>query len=150
MEYSQETIENAQRGLKHLYNQVREISNFKFQISKQAQNPNVKFQKKFRETINDDLNMPQALAVAQEVLKSDLANEDKLATLLDFDKVFGLQLATAGTESALPETVQKLVAERETARQNQDWDKADDLRHQIEEAGYTLEDSSGGARLLKK
>jgi cysteinyl-tRNA synthetase len=148
MEYSQETIANAQRGLEHLYNQVREfrILNFEFRIN----NVNKNFKEKFLSATNDDLNMPQALAVAQEVLKSDLANEDKLATLLDFDQIFGLNLTSAlGAEEA-PEAIIKLAKARVEARSAKDWVLADKLRAQIGAGGYEVEDTADGWRLSKK
>jgi cysteinyl-tRNA synthetase len=146
MEYSQQIIKNAQQGLEHLYNQFRELQvpDSRFQI------PDSKFQKKFLAAINNDLNTPKALAVVQEVFRSKLPDKEKLVTVLDFDKVLGLDLATALKETKVPAAVAKLVQERETARQNKDWAKADDLRHKIAAAGYLIEDGPDGARLSKK
>lgn len=51
------------------------------------------YQAKFREKMENDLNTPQALAVLWTLAKDkDVLPEDKLATLLDFDKVLGLGL----------------------------------------------------------
>ena len=48
---------------------------------------------KFIEKLENDLNTPQALAVVWTLVKDkDVPNNDKLATLLDFDKVLGLGL----------------------------------------------------------
>jgi cysteinyl-tRNA synthetase len=150
MEYDQDIIENAQRGLSHLYNQIREVSSFKFQVSSELQIPNPKFKEKFLEAINDDLNMPQALAIVQEVLKSDLSGEEKLATVLDFDRVLGLGLETNSIEQEVPEEIKDLLDARETARVGKDWAQADALRAQIEEAGWLLEDGPQGARVSRK
>jgi len=154
MEYSQEIIANAQKGLEHLYNQVREIPNYKSssfaKASEDKQIPNLKFRAKFLAAINDDLNLPQALAIVQEVLKSRLSNREKLATLLDFDQVLGLNLKMALKEINVPAAVTKLVEARETARKNKGWQQADELREKITAAGYMIEDSAGGARLSKK
>lgn len=150
MEYDQDILENAQKGLSHLYNQIREVSSFKFQVLSELQIPNFKFKEKFLEAIDDDLNMPQALAVVQEVLKSDLSGEEKLATVLDFDRVLGLNLEVSTTEQEVPEEIKNLLEARVAARAGKDWTQADALRAQIEEAGWLLEDGPQGARVIKK
>ncbi len=94
------------------------------------------FSKEFVRAIEDDFNMPKAVATLWEVVKSDLKNEDKLALAFDFDKVFGLNLEKESTKLAdfLSENrqgIEKLVAEREGYRQNKEWDKADELREEL-------------------
>lgn len=107
---------------------------------------NPEFKTKFLADINDDLNMPKALATVQELLKSDIPNEDKLATILDFDKVLGLDIEKAvkmsrlNLDTAVPENIQKLLTERKTARENKDWKKADELRDQIIALGFEVKD----------
>ena len=51
------------------------------------------YQNQFLAQINADLNMPRALAVVWDLVKSDLPPHVKKATLLDFDRVLGLRLA---------------------------------------------------------
>jgi cysteinyl-tRNA synthetase len=53
---------------------------------------------RFKVQINDDLNMPRAVAVTWELVKSDLPAPTKKATLLEFDRVLGLRLAELATE----------------------------------------------------
>ena len=147
MEYSEEGIRAAGKGLDHLYNQVRGLAGNKSPLP-----PFIKggFKEKFLAVMNDDLNMPQALAVTQEVLKSKLANKEKLAAVFDFDKVLGLNLASALITEALPKEVNKIVDERRRARENKDFKKSDELRKKIEELGYSVEDTNGGQRVSKK
>lgn len=141
MEYSAEAMQNAQNGLEHLYNQVRELG-------KESGKINLEYQEKFKTSISDDLNLPQAMAIVQELLKSDVSNPDKLATITDFDRVLGLGLATTMSQE-LPDEIKGLAKARELARENKDWKQADELRKQIEEAGYTVEDSATGQRVSK-
>jgi cysteinyl-tRNA synthetase len=138
MEYNEEGIQAAQNGLDNLINQVIGLGNKKGKVSKE-------FKIKFTEVINDDLNMPQAIAVVQELLRSDLNDADKLATILDFDQVLGLGLDKVKKEKVeIPKEVQDLVKEREEARKNKDWGKSDELRDKISELGFVLEDTSIG------
>ena len=144
MEYSDKSILAAKNGLEHLYNQIRNLGTKKGKVNKD-------FKEKFLEAINDDLNMPQALAVIQQVLKSDLKDADKLATVLDFDKVLGLDLAKLKKEKIkLPKEIQNLVKQREKARAEKDWQKADQFREKIAKAGYLIEDTPKGAIIKKK
>jgi cysteinyl-tRNA synthetase len=148
MEYSEEAMENAQNGLEHLYNQVRElrITNYELKIT----NINEEYKNKFKNAINDDLNTPQGLAIAQELLKSDLPAEVKLATILDFDKVLGLALDKVGVAEELPDEVRKLVADRQEARARKNFEESDKLREKIEAMGYVVEDDKERTRVFKK
>jgi len=144
MEYSEASVASAQNGLDHLYNQIRSLGKKKGKV-------NQEFKKKFLEAIDDDLNMPQALAMVQEVLKSDLSDADKLATVLDFDQVLGLDLVKIIKEKIkIPKEVQTLVKTREEARKNKDWQKSDKLRDKINNLGYSVEDTSEGQVVKKK
>lgn len=143
MEYSDESIANSVEGLKRLRNQVRELGGEKGEVNKDYKN-------KFLEYINDDLNMPMALSLIPEVLKSKLENSEKLALILDFDKVFGLRLETALEPVNVPKEVESLALEREEARKEKDWEKADELRKKIEDMSYIVKDASDGFEIFKK
>ena len=118
MEYSEESVQAARNGLLHLQNQVRQVAqNGAGQIGSESD----AFKTKFLEIINDDLNMPRALAVVQEMLKSDISDADKFATIMDFDRVLGLGLDQVNKLDALPEEIQKLIDDRQAARVAKDW-----------------------------
>lgn len=109
---------------------------------------NSSYEAEFKERINDDLDMPGALALIWAVVKSDLPGEIKVATMIRFDEVLGLNLASARVKIDL--TAQKLITEREEARFKKDFSRADLLRVQLEEMGYLLRDTPGGPRWFKK
>ena len=148
MDFSWPALAAAQNGLEHLYNQIRELKVESFKLK--VDGINEEFRNKFLEAVNDDLNMPQALAVAQELLKSDLPKEEKLATVLDFDKVLGLNIVGAIHESPLPDGAQKLIDARQKAREKKNWAESDRLREEIEKMGYTAEDTAEGMRVRRK
>jgi cysteinyl-tRNA synthetase len=103
---------------------------------------------KFLRGLNNDLNTAEAISIIHELLNDNTADpKDKLATILDFDRVLGLDLQK-GRENALknpevniPESVLILVEERKKARANKDWKKSDDLRMLIEKMGFAVKDS---------
>ena len=103
---------------------------------------------RFLEAINDDLNMSKAMAVVAEVFKYGISNEDKLATIIDFDKVLGLGLDNI-KEEIIPEQVELFAKDRLEARNNKDWAKSDELRDKIKELGYEIKDKDGEYEISK-
>jgi cysteinyl-tRNA synthetase len=147
MEYSDEGIEAARNGLLHVQNQVRQILVAGLDPETSV---NIEFKNKFNQAINDDLNMPRAMAVIQEMLKSEISNAQKYSTILDFDRVLGLQLNQLDQAQALPEAVQKLVEARQQARQAKDFASSDQLRAEIEALGYQVQDTKDDMKVVKK
>ena len=96
---------------------------------------------------NQDLKIPQALAVAWAVARGPLPAATRRATLAIFDEVLGLDLGAAEVRSPIPSEVQALLERREVARQARNWGEADALRAAILEAGYEIEDAHEGAKL---
>jgi cysteinyl-tRNA synthetase len=121
--------------------------------------------------LEDDLNLPRALALIWDMLRRDRSTEDgtKLALLLEFDQVLGLGLAEfVGKETrrqgdketsmskpispspllpfslSVPEAVMVLIREREALRAAKRYAQADALREQIRAAGYSLRDTQAG------
>ncbi|MFA5827611.1 MAG: cysteine--tRNA ligase [Candidatus Paceibacterota bacterium] len=145
MEWSDEIVTSAINSYQNLLAKIKNLGKEKGII-------NQNFKNKFLSEINDDLNMPKALAVLQEVLKSQLSNKDKLATILDFDKVLGLELDKIKNETEteiIPEEIKKLVKERETARLEKNWTKSDELRKKINSLGYEIRDTNSGSKISK-
>ncbi|MDX9970315.1 MAG: cysteine--tRNA ligase [Candidatus Gracilibacteria bacterium] len=109
-----------------------------------------KFKEDFIVRISDDFNIPSALAVVFEVVKSGLSNEQKLATILDFDKVLGLKLREAiQTQVEISEDIKKLIEERELARKSKDFAKADEIRATLLSQGIELLDGPDGVKVKK-
>jgi len=137
--YKPEALEQAQNGLEGLKRAIWSLKNEDGEID-------ADYQKQFNEAINDDLNMPQAIAVLQLLLKSGLEAGIKLATVIDFDKVLGLNLIAQD----LPSEIKDLVAKRLEAKNNKDFATSDKLRVEIEAKGFVVEDGAGGSKIFKK
>jgi cysteinyl-tRNA synthetase len=99
---------------------------------------------KFTLALEDDFNIPNALAVVWELTKADLQPDDKIGTLLDFDKVLGLGLEeklNQPKENNIPIEAKILIDEREIARLEKNWQKADEIRDQLKkEFGIEVQD----------
>jgi len=146
MEYSEESIQAGLNGLQHLRNQVRQVARGGASAAGEI-NPDYRFG--FMAAVNDDLNMPRAMAVVQEMLKSSLSDADKHATILDFDRVTGLGLASVGDLEEIPAAVQALADARRKARREKDWAASDRLRDDIQALGYIVQDTKDGMKLIK-
>ncbi len=113
------------------------------------------YEEKFLEAINDDLNIPQALSIVWELVKSDYPNSAKAETLFKFDKVLGLDLENAKDyikkeDEKIPENIQKLVEERKELRKKKRYHLADQVRHKIKKLGYDIQDNDDGSTTIKK
>ncbi|HYE21968.1 MAG TPA: cysteine--tRNA ligase [Verrucomicrobiae bacterium] len=143
LNFTFDSLSAAQNALNNLYKQ---ISSFDApgQILKE-------FESSFSEAINNDLDTPQALAIAWDLIKSDNPSSDKLATLLEFDKVLGLKIEEVWKAGkAIPDVVTELVVQRDAARKAKDYNKSDELRKAIESNGYLVDDTPDGTRIKKK
>jgi cysteinyl-tRNA synthetase len=105
------------------------------------------YQTLFRDMVSDDLNTAAALAVVWELLKNNgVSDEDKRATILDFDRVLGLDLenkinqVVEKSNQVIPEHIQKLIDERNKMRAIKNWSRADELRDQIRDEGFEVVD----------
>jgi cysteinyl-tRNA synthetase len=106
---------------------------------------------RFTNEINDDLNVPRALAVAWETLRGDSPPASRRTTLLHFDKIFGLRLAEwAPRKEVAPDAVTALAEARLIARRAKEWSEADRLRADLHAAGWEMEDRPDGYALKRK
>lgn len=143
LNFNWQALDSAQSGLKKLQEKFLHLGKLSGRVD-------LDYQQKFLEYINDDLNMPQALALVWDVFKSDLSDPDKRETVLEFDKVLGFDLANyVEAKADVPADVQALVEKRQQERHKQNWKKADALRQEIEEKGWTVEDTTTGYEIKK-
>ncbi len=120
--------------------------------SKKLPRPEAKWQQRITAALSDDLNIPRALANLWKLLGSPEGANVKLEIALSWDKVFGLGFdrPQGQTLEKIPSEVERLVAERETARSAKDWRRADELRKQIEAAGFAIKDTPEGPKVSKR
>ncbi|MBQ6437946.1 cysteine--tRNA ligase [bacterium] len=118
------------------------------------------YRQKFLTLVNDDLNVPAALATISEILKANLGPRGRYDLLIDLDEILGLdlraqverkrrQLSQEIKRDDLEAQVADWLSQRESARADKDWARADFLRTKIEEAGYRIIDTLEGAKVQK-
>ncbi|HEY4511668.1 MAG TPA: cysteine--tRNA ligase [Candidatus Paceibacterota bacterium] len=140
-----EALQAAQTALTKLLRHFMDFEN--------GGSADARYIEQFNTLINDDVDMPKALALTWELVKSKTVKpEDKKATLLEFDKVLGLDLAAlaaAEIQEPTPPEITALAEEREVARKEKDWQKADALRNELLSRGYDVKDTEKGFELKK-
>ncbi|MBU6431388.1 MAG: cysteine--tRNA ligase [Patescibacteria group bacterium] len=150
MRFSWEALEASQTALLKLVRHFTE-----FQSESNGGKINNEYAKNFKEFLNDDLDTPRALALAWRLIKDgNVSDSDKIATLLDFDRVLGFNLEKLAEEfkktiELIPEEIKSLVEEREKARKEKNFKKSDELRKKIEEQGYEIEDELAGFKIKR-
>src|SRR3989339_32032 len=139
LSFSFEALESAQTGLENLRSKILKLKKENKKLN------TTELQTKFLEKINDDLDMPGALALVFDSLKNE---EIDYETILQFDKVLGLGLDKVEEKQIEISTeVQQLLNERQQARTNKNWFESDRLRDEIAKLGFQVEDTSGGQKI---
>lgn len=137
-----EALEASQIALKRLYRLYLELGDEVGVID-----PN--YQKTFKERISDDLNTPLALSLLWDLVKDpNLSNADKKATILDFDKVLGLDFESV-VEDEIPEEIIALAEERQKAKLEKNYSLSDEIRAKINSLGYEIKDTNEGYKINK-
>ena len=113
------------------------------------------YKKQFVDAINDDLNIPLALAVLFNLVKEP-KSKDVYNLILDFDKVFGLSLdkveapKVENNNADVPAEVMDLVNARTAAKKEKNFALADEIRGKISDLGYEVKDTRDGPVVTKK
>lgn len=136
-----DSLEMAKNTLKTIKGLVKE-----HQIGHEKVDTSV-YEKEFLESINDDLNMPKAIAVVQKMLKEPRSVE-VYNSFLKFNQVLGLNLDEE--TDIIPHEVQNLAGQRWLAKKNKDFTTADLIRQQISNLGFEIKDTREGYEIIKK
>lgn len=143
LNFNWESLDGATTAL----NRLRQAS---FEWGEPGDTVSEEFRARFVEHINADLNMPRVLALIWEMVKSDMPPDVKKATLLDFDRVLGLDLVEwEPAVEVIPDEILAMVEQRQQARAEKRWKDADALRDAVTAAGYEIEDTPQGPRVRR-
>jgi cysteinyl-tRNA synthetase len=142
LKFTWESLNSAQTALGRLRSAIYECG--------EPGEPDQHYLDQFRSNLYNDLNTPKGLAVIWNLLKSDLSPSTRKATILECDKVLGLDLCNWKPEVVeIPDQVKELIVKRTQARKDKNWVAADHLRDQIAELGYEIEDTAQGTTICK-
>jgi cysteinyl-tRNA synthetase len=108
---------------------------------------------RFVAALDDDLDLPTALVVVREILRSDLTADERRWLVLDADAVLGLDLHRVwetGDEVETSPEVDAKLAERDAARAARDYERADALRDEIAGLGWDVIDGPEGSTVRRR
>jgi len=153
LDWSDEALARVKRTLDRVYGVLRDAAT-KFGPLHATESPS----EQFMSALLDDLNTPEALAELNSEARR-LANADSAETaqksaglLLAAGALIGLfqqdpQTWLAGDTEGLDDAlIDQLILERNTARSDRNFARADEIRDQLQEMGITLEDVADGTR----
>jgi cysteinyl-tRNA synthetase len=152
--FSLDAVRAAERNLLYLYEFARNLDET---IGDGAADSDwaAEYCERFHSALNNDLNTPQALAAALEMVAEAYRRHEHgiWNTLKQFDSVMGLGLEERVGETQKADIPAEIVAlrdAREDARQARDFKRADELRQELEARGYEVRDGKGGSVLMPK
>jgi cysteinyl-tRNA synthetase len=149
--FTDEAIDAAATGYDRLLRVATEV---RFSEGRVRDSNLAPFQERFRQAIRDDLNTPRALAVSWDVARSsDLSGAEKAILFRDFDDVLGIDLREAIPQAEIQESdprIDELVARREQARADREFDESDRIRDLLADEGIVVDDTPGGPRWRRR
>ena len=153
--FSYENLDSAKNAYENLLNKIKtwkkNINNN--QENKEYEQLLAEYINKFDNFLFDDLKTPQALSIIWEVAKSNLPDKYKLQFIEHTEKVFTLFLNDIEdvNNNTISQDIIMIADQRKEAKQNKDWQKADELRQKILDFGYNIKDKPNNEyELIKK
>ena len=128
-----------------------DVKNDKLDVNK---NKLKNYKQRFLDSINDDLNVTEGMAILWDMLKDSILNsKEKLELALGFDKVFGLEfdkIEEPKEKPVIPEEILELVEKRNSAKEKKNYKLADKIREEIRKKGYQIVDKKEGVEINPK
>ena len=140
--FSYENLDVAENAYLKLKNKVLKLNNTEDSLSSDYD----KYKQEFKAAMDNNLNTSLALTSVYNVLKSDMNDYTKLKLINEFDEVLSLDL-TKKEEVKLDineDEINSLINERNEAKANKDYQKADEIRNKLLDMGIMLKDTREG------
>ncbi len=155
LNFTEDAIKAADNTVQRLNDFMIKLKEIKNNIdNKEIKNIIQKAKKQFEESMDEDLNISVALSYIFKFINkiNTLIMEDKIGKnnakkIIDFmnniDKILGI---IEEKEEKLKPEIRKLIDEREKARKEKNYNKADKIREELKQKGIILEDTKQGVR----
>ena len=143
------SLRASQRALLRLRNRMWEWGMAPPEQSGQSEVA-AEWQNRFLEHVNNNLDLPGALVLTWELVRSDLPAQSKIQIMQNFDQVLGLDLGNVSEARQVPEDVHGLVEQRARFRGFSDYKQSDARRDTLDGMGFIVEDTPDGTRVRPK
>ncbi|MCH5265337.1 MAG: cysteine--tRNA ligase [Lachnospiraceae bacterium] len=144
LEFSWEALDNVAAAYDKLIKRLKNLTE-EGDVDKDGV---AEFEKKFAETLGDDINTSSAITVLYDMLKSDLSDATKRQLTAHFDEVLSLELTKAFEEAEvdaeLAAYVEQMIEERKLAKKEKNFTRADEIREELAAKGIVLKDTREG------
>ena len=160
--FSKDLIESAKISLERIQTSTYNLNYFKDTTTKEAMTAEEErvleevneLHKKFDDSMDDDFNTADAIAVIFEIVKVANSNLNVESSKEVISKVLNkiieladvLGIVAVKKVDLLDEEIEQLIEDRQNARKNKDFSKADEIRNLLLEKGIVLEDTREGVR----
>ncbi len=138
--FSYDSLDGAENAYKKLKSKVLSL-NSEGEIDNNIYD---EFNNKFKAALASDLNTANALSTLYDVLKSDSNDATKFKLISDFDQVLGLDLTKKEEKNVDEEFIKQKIEERNEAKANKDYAKADAIRDELKNMGIIIKDTREG------
>ena len=140
--FSYENLDQAEKTYLKLKGKIAKLNKKDDTLSEDYD----KYKKQFADAMDNNLNTSLALTCIYDLLKSNMNDYTKIKLINEFDEVLSLDLTKEeNIESEINEDeINKLINERNEAKANKDYQKADEIRNKLQEMGIMLKDTREG------
>lgn len=157
LNFTFEGLKGAQKGLDRLRNCVKAHYSSNSNVDqKEIDN----YREKFMNAMDDDLDSPKALSIIWEIARKEKKSKQYADLIGEMDEVMGIDIsmekilkreeeAERKLRDSLDIDIKKLICEREVARKHKEWEKADNIRNELERRGILVRDIKNGIKIEK-
>jgi len=159
IDYSEKSIIQAKKELERIDEFIEKLKEQKSKKKGQMEKLILSTEKKFEEVMEEDFNTPKAIALIFDLIskgnsliaKNELGASEAKKTLNFFKKIdkFFDFIFWQKSKEKIPSDIIELAKQRENYRKTNQWQKADEMRKEIEKLGYQIEDTKEGPKIKK-
>ena len=151
LNWNEKILQQSKQTLSRIFKNLERI---KINSLKNLQIEKNEFYEDFIATLFDDLNTPKALGIINKYFnmmeKASKQNADKIHQAIDKGlDLLGINILNSRGDMTENDTIKKLIQERDNARKNKDFIKADEIREKLKKIDIEIEDTKDGTLWTK-
>ncbi len=138
LNFTWEALDAAKKTRNKINKKLRDLTENIPDHSSAVSEKDEDYLEKFTNALEENFNLPKAIALLNELVKSDLRPNVIISTALEMDKVLGLNFEEVisnpvDLNNEYSDEVKELIEERKKAREEKNWNKADEIRDRLKD-----------------